>query len=105
MCRASGVYRERSRCSLVRIHTRYRGQHQFFGNVVIREIEPYEIQAQYPYPQGLMMPGKDRVRQIIKASLTGLAHVALTLGLRVVTPLLRQLTTLTPWTTDTVWPA
>jgi hypothetical protein len=51
------------------------------------------------------MPGKDRVRQIVKAALAELALVALTLGLRVIVPLLGNLTTITPWTTDTVGPA
>jgi hypothetical protein len=78
---------------------------EFFGNLVVREIEPHEIQAQYPHSKGLMMTGKDRVRQIVKAALAGRAQVALTLGLRVVASLLRNLKSLTPWTTDTVWPA
>jgi hypothetical protein len=52
-----------------------------------------------------MMTGKDRVRQIVKTSLAGLAQVALTLGLGVIAPLLRNLKTITAWTTDTVWPA
>ncbi len=52
-----------------------------------------------------MMASKDRVGHIVKASLAGLAQGALTLGLGVVTPLLGNLKTLTPWTTDTVWPA
>ena len=72
---------------------------------MVREVEPHEIQAQYPHPQGLMMTGKDRVRQIVKASLAGLAQVALTLGLGVIASLLRNLKTITTWTTDTVWPA
>ena len=75
------------------------------GNVVVREVEPHEIQAQYPHPKGLMMTGKDRVRHIVKTSLAGLAQVALTLGLGVIAPLLSNLKTLTAWTTDTVWPA
>ena len=52
-----------------------------------------------------MMTGKDRVRHIVKASLAGLTQVALTLGLGVVAPLLRNLKTITAWTIDTVWPA
>jgi len=75
------------------------------GNVVVREVEPHEIQAQYPHPKGWMMTGKDRVRHIVKTSLAGLAQGALTLGLGVIAPLLRKLKTLTAWTTDTVWPA
>ncbi len=78
---------------------------EFLGNLVIREVEPHEIQAQYPHPKGLMMTGKDRVRQIVKASLAGLTQVALTLGLGVVASLFSHRKALTTWTTDTVWPA
>ena len=52
-----------------------------------------------------MMTGKDRVRQIVKASLTGLAQVALTLGLGVIASLLGNVKTITMGTRDTVWPA
>jgi hypothetical protein len=52
-----------------------------------------------------MMAGKDRVRQIIKASLAGLAQVALTLGLGVIASLLGNIKTITMGTKDTVWPA
>ena len=78
---------------------------EFLGHVVVREVEPHAIQAPYPHPKGLRMTGKDRVRPIVKASLAGLAQVALTLGLGVIAPLLSNLKTLTAWTTDTVWPA
>ncbi len=78
---------------------------EFLGNLVVREVEPHEIQAQYPHPQGLMMTGKDRVRQIVKASLAGLAQVALPLGLGVVASLLSNLKAITTWTKDTIWPA
>jgi len=49
-----------------------------------------------------MMTSKDRISQIVKASLAGLAQVALTLGLSVVVSMLGDLKTVTPWTTDTV---
>jgi hypothetical protein len=75
------------------------------GHVVVREGEPHAIQAQYPHPQGLMRPGKDRVRPSVKTSLAGLAQGALTLGVGVVASLLRDRKTLTTWTTDAVWPA
>jgi hypothetical protein len=78
---------------------------EFLGHVVVREVEPHEIPAQYPPPQGWMMPGKERVRPIVKASRTGLAQVALTLGLGVVASLFSHRKALTTWTTDTVWPA
>ena len=78
---------------------------EFLGNLVVREVESHEIQAQDPPPQGLMMAGKDRVRHIVKASLAGLAQVALTLGLGVIAPLLGNIKTITMGTRDPVWPA
>jgi len=52
-----------------------------------------------------MVTGKDRVRQIVEALLTGLAEVALTLWLGIVTPLFGNLRTVTRWTLDTIGPA
>ncbi len=78
---------------------------EFSCHLVVREVEPHKIQAEYPHAKGLMMAGKNRVRHIVKASLAGLAQVALPLGLGVVEPLFSNRKTLTPWTIDTVWPA
>ena len=50
-------------------------QPQLLGNLLIGQIQAHEIQTQNPYPQGLMMTGKDRVRQIIKVPMTALAVV------------------------------
>jgi hypothetical protein len=78
---------------------------EFVGNVAVREVESHEIQAQYPHSQGLMMASKDRIRQSVKASLAGLAQVALTLGLRVIASLLGNIKTITMGARDPVWPA
>ena len=75
------------------------------GHVVVREVESHAIQAPYPHPQGLRMAGKERVRQIVTASLAGLAQGALTLGLGVIAPLLGNIKTITRGTRDPVWPA
>ena len=32
---------------------------EFLSNLVVRQVKPQEIQAQYPYPKRLMMTGKD----------------------------------------------
>ena len=78
---------------------------EFLGHVVVRAIAPHARQAQSPHPKGQMMTGKDRVRQIVEALLTGLAEVALTLGLGIIMPLFGNLRTVTRWTLDTVGPA
>ena len=78
---------------------------EFLGNVVVREVEPHELQAPYPHPQGLMMAGNDRLGHIVKASLAGLAQVALTRGWGVIAPWRGHINTITMGTRDTVWPA
>jgi hypothetical protein len=78
---------------------------EFLGHLLIRQVEPHEIQAEYPHPKGLMVTGKDRVRHIVEALLTGLAEVVPTLGLGIVTPLFGNFRTVTRWTQDTVGPA
>jgi hypothetical protein len=77
---------------------------KLLGDLAVREVEPHKIQAQYPHPQGLMMAGKDRVRQIVQAALAGLTLVALTLGLGVIAPLLGNIDTFAMGTRSTLWP-
>src|SRR6266498_3207050 len=50
---------------------------KFLSHVVVREVESHQIQTQDPHPQGLMMPGKDGLRQIVEASAARLALIAL----------------------------
>jgi hypothetical protein len=52
-----------------------------------------------------MMTSKNRVGSIVEGAATGLAQVALTLGLGVVTTWFGDLRAITGWTTDAVWPA
>src|SRR6266853_1598468 len=40
-------------------------ERQFVGNLLIRQIQSHEIEAQDPHLQGLMMAGKDGVGEII----------------------------------------
>ena len=75
------------------------------GNLRVRQGEPHARQTPSPHPQGLRVTGKERGRQIGKAARAGLAQGALTLGLRVIVPWVRDLKTRTPWTREAVWPA
>lgn len=52
-------------------------QIQFFGNLFVGQIQPHEIEAQYPCFERLMMSGKNGVRKVIEAFLTIFALVAL----------------------------
>ncbi len=62
-------------------------QVQFLGNLLIGEIQPHEIQAQNPNPQGLMMASENRAGQIVKTLPAVLALVPTTLGLGIVSAL------------------
>lgn len=77
---------------------------EFLSHVVVRQGEPHARQAQDPDPKRLMMTGKAGAGSIIEASVTGLAQVALTLGLGLVTTLCGDRRTVTQWTMDTVGP-
>ena len=52
-----------------------------------------------------MMTSKDGVGSIVEVAVTGLAQLALTLRLSVVTTVFGDLRAVTSWTTDAVWPA
>jgi hypothetical protein len=75
---------------------------KFLRNLAIREVEPHEIQAQYPDPQGLMMASKNGPAQIVKASAARLTAITLTFRLRVVAPLFSDLGAVTDWTVRAV---
>jgi len=78
---------------------------QLVGNLVVGHIQPHEIQTQHPHFQGLMMSGKNRIGQIIKACVTVGTRIALTGGFRVIKATLDDLCGLTRGAHDAVWPA
>ena len=80
-------------------------QIELLGDLRIREMKSHEIQTQDPKSTWLMMASKDGVSQIVETSLTGLAKVALTRGLRIVAPLFGDLRALAIGTLYPVWPA
>ncbi len=41
-------------------------QVQFFGNLLVGQVQPHEIQTQYPYLEGLMMSSEDGACKVIK---------------------------------------
>jgi hypothetical protein len=54
-----------------RLHV-VRIQIQFFDDLKIGEVEPREMQAQYPNPERLMMARQDRAGQVIEATVAAL---------------------------------
>src|SRR6266508_4173793 len=57
---------------------------QLLCDLPVREVQPHEIQTQYPKPQGLMMAGQRRVREIVETKLATFAKIALAMRLSVV---------------------
>jgi hypothetical protein len=78
---------------------------EFLGNWRIGQVEAHEIRAQNPDAQRLMMTSKERVSQIVKAPFTGLAQIALPLGLSGVAPLFGDLWTVAIGAPDAIGPA
>src|SRR5262249_24992044 len=68
---------------------------QCVGHLLIRYLQSHEIKAQDPHLQGLMMARKNGVRQVIKASVTGVTLGALTGWLCVIKATLANLCGLT----------
>jgi len=74
------------------------------GHVSMRYVQAHEVQAQHPDLKRVRMTSTNRVGSIVEVAATGLAQVALTLGLGVVTTVVGDRSASTGWTTDAVWP-
>jgi hypothetical protein len=70
------------RLNVVAIHV------EFLGDLQARQVQPQEIQAKDPGPQGLVMTREDGPREVVKPPLTSVAEVALAMRLSVITPVL-----------------
>src|SRR5499427_4877001 len=77
---------------------------QLVGHLLVRHVESHEIQTQDPDFQRLMMSGKNRVSQIIKALVTVVTLIALTSGCRIIKAALDEVLRRTRGTGDTIWP-
>jgi hypothetical protein len=61
---------------------------QFPRNLLIRQVQPHEIQARHPDPQRLVVSGEDRSRQVVEPSPASLAPIPLPIPLRFIKSLL-----------------
>jgi hypothetical protein len=77
---------------------------QLAGNLLVGQVESHKIQTQAPHFQRLMMSGKDRVSQIIKAFVTVVTLIALTGGFRIIKAAPDHTLRLTRGTLDTIGP-
>jgi hypothetical protein len=75
------------------------------GHWSLRSVQAHAVQTEPPDPKRVMMTSQDGVGYIVEVAVTGLAPVALTRRLSVVTTLVGDLSAVTSWTTDAVWPA
>ena len=78
-------------------------ERQFVCNLVVRQIESHEIEAQDPDFQRLMMARKNGVGQIIKAFVAVVTLVALTCRFRIIKAALDDLFGLTRGAHNAVW--
>jgi hypothetical protein len=75
------------------------------GYLRMRSVQAQAVRAHNPDPQRWRRTSPHRVGSIVAVAATGLAQVALTRGLGVVTTVLGDLRAVTTGTTDPVWPA
>jgi hypothetical protein len=80
-------------------------QSQLLGDLTVGEVEPHEIQAQYPNTQGLMRPFEDRTRQVIEIPLAASTMLLLTWRLGFIPAVFDHRSRLTVRTPHTVRPA
>ena len=79
-------------------------QTEFLCDLLIRQVQAEQVQADDPFSQRLMMMGEDRVGQIIKVFITGFAMVALPFLLTLMPPATANVLGLAPDTFDTLGP-
>src|SRR5215203_2891177 len=78
---------------------------QLPGDLLVREVQAHKVEAQYPHPQRLVMPGQHRAGQIVKTSGARLAAIALPSLLGVVAPVPDHRGAAAPRATHALWPA
>ena len=64
---------------------------QFARNLLVRQVQAHEVEAQHPHLEWLMMTGEHGPGEVVEAAPAGLAQVAPSLALRVIVPLVRDL--------------
>jgi hypothetical protein len=73
---------------------------EFPSDLLVREIEPHQIQAQNPLAQRLMVMREDRIGQVAKVAITSLAVIALPFTLALMQLASSDLVGLTPDASD-----
>jgi hypothetical protein len=75
------------------------------ANLPVREVQPHEVEAQYPYPQRLMMTGQHRAGEIVEAARTDFAPVTLAMRLCVIAPVANNRTVAASRAANAIGPA
>jgi len=79
-------------------------QVQFFGNLVVGQVQHHEIEAQYSYFKRLMMPCKNGAGWVIEAFMTIFALIALPIGLLFIETSSDDSSEITKRTLPAFWP-
>ena len=77
---------------------------QLFGNLVVGQIQPHEIKAQYPHFEGLVMSGKNGPGEIIEAFPALFAFIALFGGFPIIVTFFDCVYGITKRTLTYFWP-
>ena len=78
---------------------------EFFRDLLVRQVEPHQIQTQYPLAQRLMVMCENRIGQIVEVPAAGFAMIALPFALALMHSALLDLVGFAPDTSDAFRPA
>src|SRR5215217_1784924 len=78
---------------------------EFRGNLPVGQVQTQEVEAQYPDPQRLVVPGQHCPAEVVKARRARLAAIPLSMRLCVVVPVPDHRVAAASRTTDALWPA
>ena len=79
-------------------------QVQLLGGLLVRQVQPHEIQAQHPNRQRLVMPRQDRSGQVVEAFAAGFALITLAGALRAGEAAPDRVAAVAMWAGDTFGP-
>jgi hypothetical protein len=78
---------------------------KFLGDLLVREVQPHEVEDQHPDLERLVVAGEDGVGQVVEAAGAGSALVALSLRLGVIPALLDDVGRIAIGAADALGPA
>ena len=89
-------------CHLLSLRLR---QIELGRDLLVRQIQPHEIRAEHPNPQGLMVAREHRIGQIIKGASTMATAISLATDFVCVVPVLGDLLAIAVWAANAIGPS